>query len=178
VAVKVKRPSDSHEFEVELISREGAKLRARIDGREVEARVEPLFDGTTIVTLKGRRLRVAVRRRRESILVATGPAAFEFRAIEERAARAAHGLVTPEVTAPMPGKVLKVMVHAGERVEAGRPLVVMEAMKMETTLYAEGAAIVKRTAVAPGDAVDHGAVLIELSPVSRPSSPASGGQDS
>jgi len=176
--MKLRRPGDKRQYEVELISRDGPKLRARIDGREIETQAEPLADGSTVLALGGRRIRVLASRRRESILVAVGPAAFEFVAIEGRGARSAHGLVTPEVSAPMPGKVLKVMVRAGERVEAGQPLLVMEAMKMETTLYADGAAIVKRVAVGPGDAVDHGAVLIELSPVSSPPVPASGPQDS
>ena len=64
----------------------------------------------------------------------------------------------------MPGKVLKVLVRDGDLVEAGQPLVVIEAMKMETTLAAESAAIVKQVRVEEGQTVDHGAVLIELSP--------------
>jgi biotin carboxyl carrier protein len=72
----------------------------------------------------------------------------------------------------MPGKVLKVMVGEGEEVQTGQPLVTMEAMKMETTLAAEGPARVKAIAVAPGQMVDAGAVLMELSPLdsSKPGS--------
>jgi 3-methylcrotonyl-CoA carboxylase alpha subunit len=170
--MKLRRPGDPREFEVEVISRDGQTLRVRIDGREIEAQAEPIADGSTILTLEGRRLRVIADRRRDSIAVSAGPASFEFQMVAERGGRHAHGLVTPEVSAPMPGKVLAVMVREGERVEAGQPLLVMEAMKMETTLYAEGAAIVKRIAVAPGDAVEHGAVLIELSPAAAPPAPA------
>ena len=61
----------------------------------------------------------------------------------------------------------------GDLVEAGQPLVVIEAMKMETTLSAESAAIVKHVRVEEGQTVDHGAVLIELSPP-----PASSGRES
>src|SRR5258708_34773456 len=64
----------------------------------------------------------------------------------------------------MPGKVLKVLVRDGDIVEAGQPLVVIEAMKMETTLAAESAAIVKNVRVQEGQTIDHGAVLLELSP--------------
>src|SRR5262249_61452925 len=84
-----------------------------------------------------------------------------------------------EVTAPMPGKVLRVLVEEGEPVVAGQPLVVLEAMKMETALAAESDAVVKRVLVAPGQMVDHGARLIELSPPAanpsarEPGSPAS-----
>jgi biotin carboxyl carrier protein len=56
------------------------------------------------------------------------------------------------------------LVKDGDLVEAGQPLVVIEAMKMETALAAESAALVKRVLVVEGQTVDHGAVLIELSP--------------
>jgi biotin carboxyl carrier protein len=64
----------------------------------------------------------------------------------------------------MPGKVLKFMVEEGDVVESGQALVVLEAMKMETTLYAESRAMVKKIRAAAGAMVDHGAILIELSP--------------
>lgn len=176
--MRLRRPGDPREFEVELISRDGASLRVRIDGREIEARAEPLADGSTILTIDGRRIRVIASRRRDAIIVSAGPASFEFLQVAERRAGAAHGLVTPEVSAPMPGKVLRVLVREGDRVEPGQPLLVMEAMKMETTLYAESAGVVKRIAAAPGDAVEHGAILMELSPVSDPLAPASDPQDS
>ena len=107
----------------------------------------------------------------ESIVVSIGPHAFTFR---QQAGRrgARHSLATPMVTAPMPGKVLKIMVREGEQVEAGQPLITMEAMKMETTLAAEGPAKVKTIAVTPGQMVDAGVMLIELSPLdsSKPQS--------
>jgi len=171
--VRLKRAGDSRQFEVELIARDGHALRLRIDGREIEAQAEPLADGSTLLTFAGRRFRLAAARRRDSIAVSAGPASFEFQLAAERGGRHAHGLATPEVSAPMPGKVLAILVREGERVAAGQPLIVMEAMKMETTLYAESPAIVKRIAVAPGDAVGHGALLIELSPAATPSAPES-----
>jgi biotin carboxyl carrier protein len=57
-----------------------------------------------------------------------------------------------------------VLVREGDAVVAGQALVVLEAMKMETALAAESEALVKRVLVAPGQMVDHGALLIELTP--------------
>jgi 3-methylcrotonyl-CoA carboxylase alpha subunit len=71
----------------------------------------------------------------------------------------------------MPGKVLKVLVAEGQPVEHGDPLIVLEAMKMETTLYAESPAIVAKVCVEAGQMVDHGARLIELSPAATPARP-------
>ncbi|HUQ22403.1 MAG TPA: biotin carboxylase N-terminal domain-containing protein [Gaiellaceae bacterium] len=66
------------------------------------------------------------------------------------------------VTAPMPGTVLRVHVAAGDPVEARQPLLVLEAMKMETPLLAPYDATVKGVHVVEGDRVAGGAVLIEL----------------
>jgi 3-methylcrotonyl-CoA carboxylase alpha subunit len=172
--VKLRRTSDGREFDVELLAREGAAVRATLGGREVAAQVEPLPGGDALVTIAGRRWRIAAARRNSSIFVAAGPRSFEFVPVEETARRHARGLAAPEVTAPMPGKVLKVLVAEGERVEPGQPLVVIEAMKMETTLAAESAAVVRRVRAAEGQMVDHGAVLIELSPLPGSSPPESG----
>jgi len=75
------------------------------------------------------------------------------------------------VTAPMPGTVLRVDVKAGDRVEARRPLLVLEAMKMETPLTAPFAATVKAVHVEEGDRVAGGALLVELEADSLESGP-------
>jgi acetyl/propionyl-CoA carboxylase alpha subunit len=67
-----------------------------------------------------------------------------------------------EVLAPMPGTVIRVLVAAGDSVEARQPLVVLEAMKMETPLVSPYAAIVRAVHVAEGDRVAGGAALVEL----------------
>ena len=68
----------------------------------------------------------------------------------------------PVLKAPMPGMVLKVSVEAGQRVEAGAALVVLEAMKMENELRAPAAATVKGVKVQAGQAVEKGQVLVEF----------------
>jgi acetyl/propionyl-CoA carboxylase alpha subunit len=81
------------------------------------------------------------------------------------AAAADHGAAGGEqstVVAPMPGTVIKVLVGAGDRVRARQPLVVLEAMKMETPLASPYDAKVHSVHVAEGDRVAGGAVLIEL----------------
>lgn len=184
--MKFKRQGDAREFEVELLAEsrqkkqggetaaeaDGARaLRVAIDGREVTARVATMPDGSAMVELGGRRVRVAGARRRASIAVAAGPYAAEFVMIEGRTAHRTGGLAAPEVDAPMPGKVLKVLVAEGQPVEHGDPLIVLEAMKMETTLYAESSAIVAKICVVAGQMVDHGARLVELSPAAIPARP-------
>ena len=66
------------------------------------------------------------------------------------------------MTAPMPGVLLRYLVRVGDQVKRGDPLVVIEAMKMETTLTADVDGEVTRVAAAPGETVDGGSVLVEI----------------
>jgi propionyl-CoA carboxylase alpha chain len=69
------------------------------------------------------------------------------------------GLVAGGLIAPMPGKVVKVLVTEGQHVAASAPLVVLEAMKMEHTVRASAAGVVRAIHVAVGDQVDTDRVL-------------------
>jgi biotin carboxyl carrier protein len=62
----------------------------------------------------------------------------------------------------MPGIVVRVLAAEGDRVEPRQPLVLLEAMKMETPLVSPYAAVVRRVLVSEGDRVVGGAVLVEL----------------
>ena len=62
----------------------------------------------------------------------------------------------------MPGKVVRVLVHPGDRVLARQPLVVVEAMKMENELRAARDGQVAKVHVEEGASVEAGALLIEL----------------
>ncbi|WP_175943896.1 acetyl/propionyl/methylcrotonyl-CoA carboxylase subunit alpha [Burkholderia pyrrocinia] len=66
------------------------------------------------------------------------------------------------LTAPMPGKVIAVLVEPGQKVEAGTPLIVMEAMKMEHTIGAPGAGVVAEVLYGVGDQVADGAQLLMM----------------
>ena len=70
--------------------------------------------------------------------------------------------VSGEVTAPMSGAVLDVLVSEGERVEQGRTVVIMESMKMELVITAPRDGVIARLAVYPGQQVERGMVLVEL----------------
>jgi 3-methylcrotonyl-CoA carboxylase alpha subunit len=66
------------------------------------------------------------------------------------------------LTAPMPGKVIALLAEAGKRVEKGAPLLVLEAMKMEHTIKAPRAGVVKAFRFDAGDQVSEGVELVEL----------------
>jgi 3-methylcrotonyl-CoA carboxylase alpha subunit len=78
------------------------------------------------------------------------------------AAAEEQGSAADRVTAPMPGKVIQVLVRPGESVKRGQPLAVLEAMKMEHTLSASSDALIATVDVSPGDQVNEGAVIVRF----------------
>jgi len=72
----------------------------------------------------------------------------------------AHG--EQKVVAPMPGRVVRVLVAAGDEVEPRQPVIVVEAMKMENELRSPKAGRVKHVTVAAGTSVEAGRVLVVI----------------
>lgn len=143
----------------------------RMDGEVVEADLAQV-QGTDVrsLLLDGGSHRLAGRR--------TGPGQWDLhvgaaryrveavdqrtRTIREMTRAGASSLGPSPVRAPMPGLVVRVEVAEGDSVEAGQGVIVVEAMKMENELRAEGAAVVRRVHVSEGDTVERDQLLIEL----------------
>lgn len=87
-----------------------------------------------------------------------------MRAIKDLTVATAAASGPAPLTAPMPGLVVRVAVTVGDTVQAGQGLVVIEAMKMENELRATAAGVVTGVRAVPGQAVEKGAVLVELAP--------------
>jgi acetyl/propionyl-CoA carboxylase alpha subunit len=101
--------------------------------------------GQLLIGLDGRTVAVTVNGRRRGHAVAD--AGVQSRG-EQR------------VTAPMPGRVVRVLVGAGDEVIARQPVVVVEAMKMENELQAPKTGRVKEVTVSAGASVEAGKVLV------------------
>lgn len=71
--------------------------------------------------------------------------------------------LSKDVIAPMPGLVLDIMVAPGDTVEAGTPLLILEAMKMENVLKSDGDGVIENITVTKGEAVEKRQLLIEIS---------------
>ena len=80
--------------------------------------------------------------------------------VDELGLEAEPAPVLSEVRAPMPGLVLRIAVEAGQPVEAGDTLLVLEAMKMENAIKAPAAGVVQGVHVGAGVAVEKGALLV------------------
>ena len=67
-----------------------------------------------------------------------------------------------EVTSPMPGDITQILVRAGQQVEAGDPLCVLDAMKMKNTIHAPQTGTIAEVYVSEGDSVEYGTHLFRL----------------
>jgi len=145
---------------------------ATVDGVAETAHVAQV-EGTPVrlVTIGGVQHRVVARRdgaKGKYVLWIDGWR-FDAEALDERtrairdlsAASAAASGPAP-VVAPMPGLIVRLHVSVGDQVQAGQPVVVMEAMKMENELRAPAAGLVRAIHAVAGRAVEKGTVLVEL----------------
>ncbi len=115
-------------------------------GRSYEARVESGADGAVVVTIDGRRFEIEVRDPR--------------RFLPGGAVRGIEGAV--HITAPIPGKIVRLLAAPGSQVAAGQPVLVIEAMKMQNELRAPKSGRVAAVPVREGDTVAAGAVLATI----------------
>jgi len=167
------------------------QLHVDLQGRRLTLRVERQHDGGTVLALQGTGLAAAEQAPWRLVMRALGGARFELAFDAERHAVAVHAdddrlavfathgsaLLTEfdpiahagdgaaeggRLTAPMPGKVVAFLAAAGDSVQRGQPLAVMEAMKMEHTLSAPRDGVVESLLYGVGDAVVEGAELLRL----------------
>jgi propionyl-CoA carboxylase alpha chain len=138
------------------------------EGREMIGRWEPgqrLFKGM----IDGRSRIVQVARRGRQWRLTTRGASHLVEVLPAHVAELSRYMiekVPPDLSrfllCPMPGLLTALNVGEGEKVEAGQPLAVVEAMKMENILRAEKAGIVKSVSAKPGDSLAVDAVILEF----------------
>ena len=137
---------DGRAIDVDVVSI-GARTSARVAGQIVDLTTEGAPPDIGIVA-SGHRSYVRVESER-------------LRAAEA-AKKGATGGAEKVVKSPMPGRIVKLLVAVGDEVEAGKPLFVMEAMKMENEIKAKGAGKVLEIHVAVGDTVERNAKLVTM----------------
>jgi biotin carboxyl carrier protein len=140
--------------------------RISLDGHLLDADVAEVAPHTLSILLRGGVHEVRVAPGPNGTLqIQDGLHEFIADVIDPRAWRSRrHGGVEVEgrqqVVAPMPGKIVRVLVKAGERVEAGQGLVVVEAMKMQNEIRSPKGGVVERVLASEAQAVNAGDVLM------------------
>jgi 3-methylcrotonyl-CoA carboxylase alpha subunit len=141
---------------------DGDRWCLRIDGRELSGAAELADDGRLEVELEGERWRAGVAALGDQLHLFTPRGRFQLQRVDPLAIAAAEDELGDVLTAPMPGKIVRQMIAAGDRVGRGAPLLVLEAMKMEHTIVAPGDGRVAALRYAEGDQVEEGAVLLDF----------------
>jgi 3-methylcrotonyl-CoA carboxylase alpha subunit len=118
--------------------------------------------GALQADLGGRRINATVIAAGEKRHVFLDGRAFIFAAIDPLFHAGEGGGAEGGLTAPMPGKVIALIAAPGATVEKGAPLLILEAMKMEHTIAAPAAGVVKAFRFNVGDQVTDGAELVEF----------------
>lgn len=150
------------DVEVSVDKRAGEQFAVRAGALSFTGDVRLVDAATLHLEADGVARIVYVVRRGDAVEVFVDGNVYHFVRADEDSAAVAHGVQTPRITAPMPGKVLRILVREGQEVARGDGLIILEAMKMENRIVAEGAARIVRLAVAEGQTVEAGALLLEL----------------
>jgi biotin carboxyl carrier protein len=93
---------------------------------------------------------------------ATAPAAPKTATLPRTVRPRAAGSSLSALAAPMPGVILELHVKAGDRVERGQPVAVLDAMKMHNLIGAPRAGVIAEVCVAAGQAVGHGDTIVRF----------------
>lgn len=144
----------------------GAGYTVTVDGTPLQVEASETSRGFTSLVIDGQAREVGVTARENAYAVLVEGRLIEVALSEAGAAGVASrtGAATgpARVTAPMPGRLVKVLVEPGQQVAEGQGLVVMEAMKMENELRAPRAGRVKELPARDRQAVESGALLVVL----------------
>ncbi len=150
------------------LRRDGARVVATIDDRQYELEAHNVEPGVYLLHLAGRVYECRARTLDTASGVSevhVGQQEFEVKLTDPR--RLSHAAIAgtlaagrAAVIAPMPGRVVRILVEVGAEVEAGAGLIVVEAMKMQNELKSPKAGIVTAVNVETGAAVNAGDTLV------------------
>jgi biotin carboxyl carrier protein len=142
----------------------GGRRRYVIDGREIEADAAEINPGVFSILIGAQVFEARVEPFAGKLRVHVDGKEYAAMVHDPRRWRRGDGVAAEtqgrqQVIAPMPGKVVRVLVKPGEEVEAGQGIVVVEAMKMQNAVRSPKIGTVERVLVAEGQAVNAGEVV-------------------
>jgi len=147
------------------LQRDSGRWQISLDGAAFDADAVEISPNVFSVLLNGESYEVRIAAAKDGKLtLQTRHHEFVAEVVDPRAWRGRlHGTVEAQgrqqIVAPMPGKVVRVLVQAGDKVEAGQGLLVVEAMKMQNEVRSPKTGTVERLLAKEGQAVNAGEVL-------------------
>jgi len=152
--------ADGRTVRVEVRGREG-RYTVLLDGRPLEVDARETERHFLSILVGGRSYDAGIEKRPGGYTVVLTDDVVAVDLVEAARVAPARGISGPaRIAAPMPGKLVRVLVSPGQDVRAGQGLVVVEAMKMENEIKAPRAGRVKDVPAREGQAVDAGTLLV------------------
>ncbi len=145
-----------------IVRREAGHFVIREQDASRTATAEQIDAFTLRVASEARSANYTVLRLDDAIQVSSGGNTWQLARVHPFAAKSTGAASEAHPGAPMPGRIVAVHVKAGDRVEPGQPLVVMEGMKMEVTVKAGVAGVIENVRYAEGDQVEADAALVDI----------------
>jgi len=168
IEVQLTGPSGKKLRTVEL-ERDADRWKISLDGQPVDIDAVEIDPNTLSLLLEGQSYEVRITPSPDGVLkLQTGLQEFTAEVVDPRAWRGRrHGALEVEgrqqIVAPMPGKVVRILVQAGDKVEAGQGLLVVEAMKMQNEIRSPKGGTIECLHVREGQPVNAGEVLCVVS---------------
>lgn len=154
---------------MQLIEKNGNKVRISVDDRTYDVDIVMADNGVCSLIYEGQSFNMEVLRNENGkrYKVNHGFNSYDVDIIDAqekymRSRRKDEGRQDDTITAPMPGKIVKINFAPGEQATDGDTLIVFEAMKMQSNLKVVGDCTVREILVAEGDSVASGQALIKL----------------
>jgi biotin carboxyl carrier protein len=163
--IKINGAKRSVEFSPQ--AKGAAPSKFAVDGRAVEADAVRISPGAYSIIVGGQSFELTIEESAEGLLVRTNGREFHVDIVDPRSWRRRHGAGIElagrqQLLAPMPGKVVRVLVVAGQKVEAGQGLLVIEAMKMQNEVRSPKSGTIEKLA-REGQTVNAGEILAIVS---------------
>jgi len=150
------------------VARDGNHLRIELVGRAIEADAIEVATSTYSVLIDGRAFEVRIEPFAGGLRVHAGTLSYNIQISDPRGWKRSRGAGLAaegrqEVVAPMPGKVVRVLVKQGAAVEAGQGLLVVEAMKMQNEIRSPKSGKIEKLLVVENQTVNAGETLAVVS---------------
>lgn len=149
------------------LERTAAGWRCQLDGRDVPVDAVLARPDVLSVVIEGKAYEIKRERTATDLHLWVGGVRYaaelrDPRSLRSRKAVAGDDIGPRKLIAPMPGKVIRILLQEKTKVEAGQGILVMEAMKMQNEIRAPRAGRVERIYVAEGEGVETGSRLLRL----------------
>lgn len=164
--IKLQGESGGKQYQLQL-QPEGRTVAVDVDGRAYTLEVHNSSEGNYLLRSKTQVYNCRVAGSGKTFIVNLRGNSFAVKLIDPKRSRSlqtlgAHDHGSAQIIAPMPGKVVRLLVQLGSQVEAGAGIVVVEAMKMQNEMKSPKAGIVTSLKATAGATVNAGDVLAEI----------------